>query len=116
MADADTVKEDGVQLFKEVLEDAKDGAISIVLLSGLSDAWKLVSENTELVRRKVSRVVIMGGVETNGDEVKRDGNGYILPDKAQNNTFDWAAAQGLYAKLQEENIPMTVVTRWAAYA
>merc|ERR1719235_1929722 len=47
---------------------------------------------------------------------KRDENGYILPDKAQNNAYDFEAAQNFFRGLQEEGVPMTVVTRWAAYA
>ena len=30
--------------------------------------------------------------------------------------FDWDAAELLYRELQRENIPMTIVTRWAACA
>lgn len=49
-------------------------------------------------------------------QVARSEEGYMMPDKAQNNTFDWDAAVHLYKTLQEENIPVTVVSRWAAYA
>ena len=40
----------------------------------------------------------------------------MIPDKAQNNQYDVAAAEYVYRELQRENIPMTIVTRWAAYA
>ena len=36
--------------------------------------------------------------------VRRDENGYILPDKAQNNAFDFTAAQNFFHGLQEEGI------------
>ena len=34
----------------------------------------------------------------------------------QNNTFDFEASNKLYRELQRQSIPMTIVTRWAAYA
>merc|ERR1719506_1142172 len=58
----------------------------------------------------------MGGVEVDGDSVKLDKNGYMMPDKASNNTFDIESAQHLYREIQKECIPLTIVTRWAAYA
>ena len=39
-----------------------------------------------------------------------------MPDKAQNNTFDPEASANLYRELQREGIPLTIVTRFAAYA
>ena len=79
-----------------------------------ADSTPLLSE----MLRYLSSVSKNAEVEEEGDSVvvKRDENGYMLPDKAQNNTFDFDAAQKLYRTLQEEGVPMTVVTRWAAYA
>ena len=37
-----------------------------------------------------------------------------MPDKAQNNLFDFEAAQNLYRELQRRGIPMTVATRLAS--
>merc|ERR1712232_278158 len=39
-----------------------------------------------------------------------------MPDKAQNNTFDANASEQFYRECQKESIPLTIVTRWAAYA
>lgn len=58
----------------------------------------------------------MGGVDVEGDDVKLDSEGFMVPDKAQNNTFDFSSAQAFYRGVQLESIPLTVVTRWAAYA
>ena len=82
--------------------------------SDLADTTPLLSE----MLRYLSSVAQTAEVEEEGASVvvKRDENGYMLPDKAQNNTFDFDAAQKLFHGLQEEGIPMTVVTRWAAYA
>ena len=79
-----------------------------------ADSTPLLSE----MLRYLSSVAQTAEVEEEGASVvvKRDENGYMLPDKAQNNTFDFDAAQKLFHGLQEEGIPMTVVTRWAAYA
>merc|ERR1719498_1226534 len=107
---------DGVQFFADTLQELEDGSVSLVLLSGLTDAWKLLDKHRELFKQKIGRVVIMGGIEAADGEVMRDDHGYMIPDKAQNNTFDWDAATNLYATLQQECIPMTVVSRWAAYA
>jgi serine/threonine protein kinase len=110
----------GVRLMAETLKRSSDQSVTLVLLSGLTDAWNLVDGYRSLVKQKVARVVIMGGIEVEGEQgdemVKRDDDGYMIPDKAQNNTFDFDAAQRLYRALQEEAIQMTVVTRWAAYA
>jgi len=110
----------GVQLIAETLRTVSDKSVTLVLLSGMTDAWKLLDEYRSLVSQKVARVVLMGGVEVEGEKdkevVKLDENGYMVPDKAQNNTFDFEAAQSLYRGLQQEGIQMTVVTRWAAYA
>jgi len=100
----------------DLLENSPDKSVTLVLLSGMTDAAELVSKNTALVKEKVGRVVIMGGVEVENDEVKYDAHGHMTPDKAANNVFDFHAAEVLYSTLQLEGIPMTVVTRWTAYA
>ena len=48
--------------------------------------------------------------------MKRDEKGLMIPDNAQNNAFDMEAAKNLYRELQLEGIPLTIVTRFAAYA
>ena len=121
LADESTVESvSGVQLVANSLESCSDQSVALVLLSGLTDAWLVLHDHRDLFKQKVSRVVIMGGVEVEGEKgqeiVKRDERGFMIPDKAQNNTFDFDAAQKLYRTLQEEGVPMTVVTRWAAYA
>jgi len=117
MADIDTVKENGVALFVEILEGLEEGiTTTLVCLSGLTDAWELLQNNKALFKAKIGRVVIMGGVQVEGDDVKLDADGFMMPDNAQNNMYDVASSQKLYRELQKECIPMTIVTRWAAYA
>jgi len=111
------VQPSGVQLFVKQLEEAKeDGLYTLVVLSGMRDAWDLLRDHTELFRRKISRVVIMGGVQTSTTTVKMDEQGFMVPDTAANNAFDMEAAKNFYVTLQRQNISMTVVSRWAAYA
>eukprot|EP00931_Biecheleriopsis_adriatica_P030674 TRINITY_DN18061_c0_g1_i1.p1 TRINITY_DN18061_c0_g1~~TRINITY_DN18061_c0_g1_i1.p1 ORF type:complete len:796 (-),score=132.57 TRINITY_DN18061_c0_g1_i1:85-2472(-) len=117
LAEARAVEGNGVELFAKILKGLDDGAnLTLVCLSGLTDAWILLRDHRELFRAKVARVVIMGGVEAEDGQVKLDAEGYMIPDKANNNTFDFDSARSLYLNLQKEGIPMTVVTRWAAYA
>jgi len=40
----------------------------------------------------------------------------MIPDTAANNNFDTEAANCFYRKLQQQSIPVTIVSRWAAYA
>merc|ERR1719203_261560 len=116
LASEDQVLPNGVQLFVREMEAAEDGLYTLVVLSGMRDAWDLLRDHTDLFRRKVSRVVIMGGVETAGNTVKMSEEGFLVPDTAANNAFDMDAAKNFYRELQRQNIPMTIVARWAAYA
>lgn len=116
LASEDQVLPSGVQLFVREMEAADDGLYTLVVLSGMRDAWDLLRDHTDLFRRKVSRVVIMGGVETQGNTVKMSEEGFLVPDTAANNAFDMDAAKNFYRELQRQNIPMTIVSRWAAYA
>lgn len=117
LANLNDCKENGVSMFVEILKGLdEDCQVTLVCLSGLADAWLLLKDHRELFKAKIARVVIMGGVEVEGENVKLDLDGFMLPDKAQNNTFDFESAKHLYRELQKENIPMTIVTRWAGYA
>jgi len=117
MSNLEDCRENGVNMFVEILQGLdRDTKVTLVCLSGLADAWQLLKEHRELFRSKIGRVVIMGGVEVVDNDVKFDEQGYMMPDKAQNNTFDFSAAQELYREVQKECIPLTIVSRWAAYA
>lgn len=116
LADQEEIHPNGVQLFLEQMQQADDGLFELVCLSGMRDAWELLRDHTELFRRKISRVVIMGGVQVEGNTVKLSEEGFMMPDTAANNNFDLKAAQEFYRELQRMSIPMTIVSRWAAYA
>merc|ERR1740130_502322 len=109
MADLETCRPDGVELFVEILKGIAEGTVvTLVCLSGLADAWRLLKDHRVLFRSKIGRVVIVGGVEVEGDGVKLDDDGYFMPDHAQNNTFDFTAAKLFYRTVQEESIPLTI--------
>lgn len=105
----------GKELAVNALQKAEDNSVTLVLNSGLTDVTELLTEHQELFTRKVKSVSIMGGVQTLNDEVHLTGH-YIQPDSANNITFDWPSGVWLFAKLQDLGIPMTIVTRNAAYA
>jgi hypothetical protein len=51
-----------------------------------------------------------------GDSDSSEDEAELLPDTAHNNAFDAKAAAFLYAAVQHATIPLTVVSRFAAYA
>lgn len=116
MGSPDSLAGDGQALLKQQLEESGPKETTLLLISGMTDGYQLVKNHPQLAQEKLGRVVIMGGVQAQGDGVARDAQGLMLPDSANNNTFDMPAAQGLYRQLQELGIPMTVVSKNAAYA
>ena len=113
---------DGTRLLVNTLRAAHTthSKVTIVCNSGLTDAAKLLMNEPELVAKTVTKFVIMGDVQTDGDNILpvRTPNGVtgMMPSEAANNAFDWGAALFLYQKLQDMGIPMIITTRHAAYA
>jgi len=120
LADESEVEEDGHDLLVRRLEHAEDGSVTLLLISGMSDAAALVLLHDDLVQRKVARVAIMGGVKSEDGVPDRSANEYkremLWPDSAANNMFDIRAADLLYHRLQELGVPMIILMREAAYA
>jgi hypothetical protein len=130
IADGNAVEADGQALMKKTFEEAKAAGkkLTLVIIAGMTDAWEFVQQNPDLVRDTVSKVHIMGGVQTKGNELVLDGKGFFLPDSGYNNTVDkhlnsdpktdpvGPSAKGLYERLQELGIPTEIVTRNTAYA
>jgi Inosine-uridine preferring nucleoside hydrolase len=106
---------DGCQLLSESLEDSADRSITLIVISGMTDVAELMMRHSELFVSRVKEVVIMGGVRYGEFLNGPDGMNYLSPDDAANNSFDWPAALYVYQSLQEWRIPVTIVTRWAAY-
>jgi len=103
---------DGQALLKELYENAPLGGVHLLLISSMTDAARFVRENERLFVDRTTSVTIMGGVEAFD---AADGKP-LKPDTANNNTFDMAAAEELYANIQRLRVPMVVLSRHAAYA
>lgn len=108
--------EDGQKLIKNTMEKVPDKSVVLLLNSGLTDAAELMKNNPLLCKRKLSRVAIMGGVVCEEERIKLNAKGHMKPDDAANNSFDPKSAEFVYEWLQSQNIPMSVLTRNAAYA
>jgi hypothetical protein len=114
LASEDDVLPSGADLFADVAASAPPGGLSLVLMSGFTDAAEAF-ERDPLLATKVERVTMMGGVLTRaGVPDLRDG--FLVPDETSNNTFDRDAAARLWRLLQELEVPTTVLTRTAARA
>lgn len=106
----EAASEDSVAALRETLTQAA-APVTLVVIAGMTDPCALVTAEPGLVKQKVGRVVIMGGVRPDKDE-----DGYVQPDdRAYNNTTDFAAACRFYRRVQELGIPLRIVTREAAY-
>ncbi|KFX27601.1 type III secretion system effector XopQ [Ralstonia solanacearum] len=102
--------EDSVDALRNSLTQATE-KVTLVVIAGMTDPGALVTAEPDLVKQKVGRVVIMGGVLP-----EKDQDGYVQPDaRAYNNLTDRAAASLFYRRVQELGIPLRVVTREAAY-
>jgi inosine-uridine nucleoside N-ribohydrolase len=110
--DVDYLSDDlqpGDVLLDAVLDDAPRHSLTLLLISGLTDALAAVRRDPRRFEAAVDHVVILGGAYVEA--------GRIRPDPtAQNNAFDVDAAEGLYAELQALGVRTTTVTRHAAVA
>lgn len=110
----------GRETLRWTLEHAEDSSVVLVLNSGFTDAVWLWMDQPSLFLRKVREVVIMGGVEVDGDEPALTSEGFMIPSigpkGAANNNFDPGATQHLYDLVQRHGIPSVITTRHAAGA
>ena len=105
----------GKDLFVTQLREVPDHSVTLLCVSGLTDAAMLLEEERALFERAIRRVVIMGGIVRKYGSVVLE-NGFMLPDDAANNKFDMQAAEYVYRELQARGIPLTILTKEAAYA
>ncbi|MCC4602417.1 type III secretion system effector XopQ [Xanthomonas campestris] len=109
-ADPAEVCGNSLQALRQRLMQAPQG-LDMVVIAGMTDAHALVDAHPDLVRERVKRITIMGGVEPDKDD-----DGHVRPDaRAYNNATDLDAARGLYRKAQQLHIPLRIVTKEAAY-
>lgn len=107
----------GDEVTIDVLLEAAPKSLTIVLQSGFNDFAMLALLHSELLAEKAAKVVIMGGVVVNkeGNDVVLD-HGLLQPDQANNNTFNFTAAQIAYRWCQDQCIPMIITMRSLAYS
>lgn len=109
----------GREVLTRTLKSAEDNSVVLALNSGFTDAVWLWMNDPSLFLRKVKRVVIMGGVEMEGNRPRLNEEGYFMPSigkgGAANNNFDRGSTRHLYHLVQEHRIPTIITTRFAAY-
>lgn len=101
----------GQELLHKAMIQAFPKSITVLLISSLTDMAEYIGKNEDMFVKKVKRVVIMGGVEVFNPDDDR-----LIPDTAQNNSFDIGAAEFLYQKCQDLGVATTTLSRHAAYA
>jgi len=107
---------DGQELLTETFRNAENNSLVLLLISGLTDATLFLKNNLHLAKNKLINVVIMGGVLTVNNDVKRDTDGHIMPDESYNHKVDMEAATSFYKIAQTAKIPLTIVSRHSVMA
>lgn len=115
MAPEGSVSKNSQGLLKAIFRSAEDKSVNLVALGPMTDLYQFMATNQELFAQKAESGIIMGGVRRENGEVILE-NGRMVPDSANNNTFDKEASDGVYAGFQDMGIPTTILTREAAYA
>ncbi len=104
------------QLLAALFEQATDKSLTIVLMAPLGDLAAFIASERDLFVQKTAHVILMGGIEMQGDLPVRDEKQRLLPDTAKNLYFNKPAGDYVFRELQTLGVPLTVVTRFAAYA
>jgi len=104
--------EPGRALLHRQLTMAEDKSTVLLCISSLKDAALLIRDNPRLCADKLKSIVVMGGLDLEACK----SSGTLVPDTAHNNMFDISAASFLHRTCASLALPMTVVSRFAAYA
>lgn len=113
--------EKGVELFDRVATMSAPKSLQISLAGGFHDLHALLfgdDTRAEQFSQTVSSVVLMSGTEMDDYDrgiPKLDTNGFMTPDETGNNVYDIGMTRAVYRYLQEQRIPITIVTREAGY-
>ena len=112
-----------INLLSETLFYASDKSVTLQLISGLTDIAIAIESFPDLLMRKVKEVYIMGGATWENDYMTGRGgetfeNWKLIADPtASNNRFDQTLnPQMVYDFFVNNQIPLRVLTRYAAYA
>ncbi|KAL7534819.1 hypothetical protein ACHAXR_008206 [Thalassiosira sp. AJA248-18] len=102
--------ERGSTLMSRILANAEPKSVKLLCIANLKDISELIVKHEFLFRTKVKEVVMMGGASYS--EARQQ---LIPDDTAFNNTCDLEAARHVYAECQQNRIPTTTISRYAAY-
>jgi hypothetical protein len=109
----------GREALRWALQHSDDNSVVLVLNGGFTDAVWLWMDAPNLFKAKIRKVVIMGGIEMDGELPRLSSEGFLVPSLGQsgaaNNCFDPGATLHLYDLLQRHGIPTVITTRFAAY-
>lgn len=108
-----SVFEPGRGLLYRLYQEAEPQSLTLVILASLKDAALFLREEEDLFKAKTREVIIMGGVQPWDPQSTEC---ILLPDSAQNQVFDMAASEFFFRQCQLLEVPLVVVSRWAAYA
>ena len=100
--------ESACNLMSRILKDAEPKSVKLVCLANLKDASELIVKHETLFRTKIKEVVMMGGA------VFSASRNQLIPDDTDFN-HSGEAAQHVYAECQQNHIPTTTISRYAAY-
>lgn len=107
----------GEQLFFHSFNAARGGTISLMLLSGMTDAASFFLKHPDLAKDRLREIVIMGGVKSSAGSPAQEPNGFLVPDDtAANHQFDIPSSHSVYQFAQQNGIPLVVLSRFAALA
>jgi len=98
---------DGQALLHEIYSSAGCSSISLLCLSSLTDAAQFLRQYEALFAQKTKSVTVQGGI------LPFQAGGFFEPDSAQNDSTDEDSSSFFYRRLQELNIPMIVISRFA---
>ena len=118
----DSRLEPGHELLQSVLRSVGRKSLRVVLISSLRDFADVVAAVPNLVDRKVHSVAVMGGLRRTENPPAAKGAGDAAharasrasqwePDTSQNNEFDRAAANQVYAFCLDHEVRLIVVGR-----
>lgn len=101
---------EGQRVWGNMIAEAEDKSITLVLISGLTDIAWAISTFPQIVQKVVKEVYIMGGASW------VDGR-MVADPTASNNKFDKTLdPQTVYDFFIDNGIPLKILTRFAAYA
>lgn len=112
-------QEKAVDVIEYILNAAiKEGKkINFLAIATFTDLAKYLERPgaRDLFKKVVKKVVIMGGVATKDGKVVLDKeNDFLLPDTSANYEYDSNAAKEAFTFFQESQIPMVLISRFAA--